>query len=33
MLAELAVDDAPAFARLVEVAKAALPDDVNAPAA
>lgn len=33
MLAELAVNDAAAFTTLVEVAKAALPDDVNAPAA
>ncbi|WP_413450490.1 50S ribosomal protein L20 [Georgenia phoenicis] len=33
MLAELAVNDAPAFAKLVEVAKANLPEDVNAPAA
>jgi len=33
MLAELAVNDAPAFAALVELAKAALPADVNAPAA
>ena len=32
-LAELAVTDAPAFAALVEVAKKALPADVNAPAA
>src|SRR4051794_30304250 len=32
-LAELAVTDAPAFAALVEVAKRALPADVNAPAA
>jgi large subunit ribosomal protein L20 len=31
MLAELAVDDPAAFARLVEVARAALPADVNAP--
>ena len=31
ILAELAVNDAPAFAALVETAKAALPDDVNAP--
>ena len=30
-LAELAVNDAPAFAALVAVAKAALPEDVNAP--
>jgi large subunit ribosomal protein L20 len=33
MLAELAVNDAPAFTALVEVARAALPADVNAPAA
>ncbi|MBV7412706.1 50S ribosomal protein L20 [Dermabacteraceae bacterium P13115] len=33
MLAELAVNDAAAFAALVEVAKKALPKDVNAPAA
>jgi large subunit ribosomal protein L20 len=34
VLAELAVNDAPAFAALVEVAKGALPADVNqAPAA
>lgn len=32
-LAELAVTDAAAFAALVEAAKAALPEDVNAPAA
>lgn len=32
ILAELAVNDAPAFAALVESARAALPDDVNAPA-
>jgi large subunit ribosomal protein L20 len=31
-LADLAVTDAPAFAALVEVAKAALPADVNQPA-
>ena len=31
ILAELAVNDAPAFAVLVEAAKAALPEDVNAP--
>ena len=31
ILAELAVNDAPAFAALVEAAKAALPEDVNAP--
>ena len=33
ILAELAVSDAEAFAGLVAVAKAALPADVNAPAA
>jgi large subunit ribosomal protein L20 len=33
MLAELAVSDAAAFAALVEVAKKALPADVNAPVA
>ena len=33
MLAELAVNDVAAFNALVEVAKAALPADVNAPAA
>jgi len=33
VLADLAVNDAPAFAALVAVAKAALPADVNAPAA
>jgi large subunit ribosomal protein L20 len=33
MLAELAVHDAPAFSALVEVARAALPADRNAPAA
>ena len=33
MLAELAVNDAPAFAVLVETAKGALPEDVNAPKA
>ncbi|MGM1062732.1 50S ribosomal protein L20 [Saccharothrix sp. Mg75] len=32
ILAELAVSDAAAFAALVEAARAALPDDVNAPA-
>ena len=32
ILAELAVNDAPAFAALVELAKANLPADVNAPA-
>ncbi len=31
ILADLAVHDAPAFAVLVEAAKAALPEDVNAP--
>ena len=31
ILADLAVNDAPAFAALVEVAKANLPEDVNAP--
>ena len=31
ILADLAVNDAPAFATLVETAKAALPEDVNAP--
>ena len=31
ILAELAVNYAPAFAALVEAAKAALPEDVNAP--
>jgi large subunit ribosomal protein L20 len=31
ILADLAVNDAPAFVALVETAKAALPDDVNAP--
>ena len=31
ILADLAVNDAPAFAALVETAKGALPDDVNAP--
>ena len=31
MLAELAVNDSAAFAALVEVAKKALPEDVNAP--
>jgi len=30
-LAEIAVSDSAAFAALVEVAKAALPEDVNAP--
>ena len=33
ILADLAVNDAPAFAVLVETAKAALPEDVNAPKA
>jgi large subunit ribosomal protein L20 len=33
MLAELAVNDVAAFNALVEVAKAALPEDVNAPKA
>ena len=33
MLAELAVNDAPAFAQLVALAAKALPADVNAPAA
>jgi large subunit ribosomal protein L20 len=33
ILAELAVNDATAFAALVETAKAALPEDVNAPKA
>jgi large subunit ribosomal protein L20 len=33
MLAELAVSDPQAFAALVEVARQALPADVNAPAA
>jgi len=33
MLAELAVSDAPAFAALVEVARQALPADVDAPRA
>ena len=32
ILADLAVNDAPAFAALVATAKAALPEDVNAPA-
>jgi large subunit ribosomal protein L20 len=32
ILAELAVNDAPAFAALVETARSALPEDVNAPA-
>jgi large subunit ribosomal protein L20 len=33
ILAELAVNDANAFTSLVEVAKKALPSDVNAPKA
>ena len=33
MLADLAVNDAAAFAALVETARAALPEDLNAPAA
>jgi large subunit ribosomal protein L20 len=33
ILAELAVSDSQAFAALVEVAKAALPADINASAA
>jgi large subunit ribosomal protein L20 len=33
MLAELAVSDPQAFVGLVEVARTALPADVNAPAA
>ncbi|WP_061960336.1 50S ribosomal protein L20 [Demequina flava] len=33
MLAEIAVNDEAAFATLVEAAKKALPEDVNAPAA
>jgi large subunit ribosomal protein L20 len=33
VLADLAVNDAPAFAALVKVAKDALPEDVNAPSA
>jgi len=33
MLAEMAVNDAPAFRALVTLAKNALPDDVNAPRA
>ena len=32
ILADLAVNDVPAFVALVEVAKANLPEDVNAPA-
>ena len=33
MLADMAVNDAPAFTQIVELAKKALPADVNAPAA
>ena len=33
VLADLAVNDAPAFAQLVKLAKDALPEDVNAPTA
>ncbi|HEY0119545.1 MAG TPA: 50S ribosomal protein L20 [Cellulomonas sp.] len=33
VLADLAVNDAPAFASLVKIAKDALPEDVNAPTA
>ena len=33
ILADLAVNDAPAFKALVETAKVALPEDVNAPKA
>ena len=33
VLADLAVNDAPAFAQLVKLAKDALPEDVNAPSA
>jgi large subunit ribosomal protein L20 len=33
MLADLAVQDAAAFTALVEVARKALPSDLNAPAA
>ena len=33
IMADMAVNDAPAFATLVEAAKAALPEDVNAPKA
>jgi large subunit ribosomal protein L20 len=33
ILADLAVNDAPAFAALVDLAKASLPEDVNAPVA
>lgn len=32
MLAELAVNDPATFAKIVEMAKKALPEDVNAPA-
>jgi len=32
IIAEMAVNDVPAFTALVELAKAALPEDVNAPA-
>jgi large subunit ribosomal protein L20 len=32
ILADLAVNDAPAFSALVQAAKDALPEDVNAPA-
>jgi large subunit ribosomal protein L20 len=32
ILADMAVNDAPAFAAMVELAKANLPEDVNAPA-
>jgi len=32
ILADMAVNDAPAFVALVELAKANLPEDVNAPA-
>jgi large subunit ribosomal protein L20 len=32
ILADMAVNDAPAFAALVETAKSNLPEDVNAPA-
>jgi large subunit ribosomal protein L20 len=31
ILADMAVNDAPAFAALVEVARSSLPEDVNAP--
>lgn len=33
MLADMAVNDAPAFAQIVDLARKALPADVNAPAA